>query len=326
MRYNKAERLIQLALEMQAAHGGLTIADIMERMQVSRRTAIRMRDAVLRAFPDADQVSTDERAKRWRLVGNAAGMFARVNADELASLETAAQVMDRDNLVPHAETLRLLSAKLRAQLPDNARRSVEPDLEALMEAEGLALRPGPRAPVADKLLLVLREAIKGCRRIRFHYSSRMSGQQGERTGCPLGLLYGHRHYLVADLEDGVGPRYFSLPSIGDVELLPGQFVRDPDFQLTALLEQSFGIFRETPTENIWRFSVEAAPLAAEFQFHASQTSRLLDDGRLEVRFMAGGMLEMAWHLLTWGRHVEVVAPQALRDLLPDTLPEWPALP
>lgn len=51
MRYSRAERLIQLALEMQAAHGGLSIADIEEKFEVSRRTAIRMRDAVMRAFP-----------------------------------------------------------------------------------------------------------------------------------------------------------------------------------------------------------------------------------------------------------------------------------
>jgi predicted DNA-binding transcriptional regulator YafY len=45
-----------------------------------------------------------------------------------------------------------------------------------------------------------------------------------------------------------------------------------------------------------------------------------------VRFHAGGLLEMAWHLMTWGRHVEVIEPAALRDLLPETMPDWPALP
>ncbi|MFC3119550.1 hypothetical protein ACFOHS_19975 [Jhaorihella thermophila] len=35
---------------------------------------------------------------------------------------------------------------------------------------------------------------------------------------------------------------------------------------------------------------------------------MLEDGRLEVRFHAGGWLEMAWHLYQWGDSVEVVAP------------------
>jgi hypothetical protein len=45
-----------------------------------------------------------------------------------------------------------------------------------------------------------------------------------------------------------------------------------------------------------------------------------------VSFRAGGLLEMAWHLMAWGRHVEVIEPAALRDLLPKTMPDWPALP
>ena len=35
---------------------------------------------------------------------------------------------------------------------------------------------------------------------------------------------------------------------------------------------------------------------------------------------------MAWHLMSWGRHVEVLEPEALRAMLPSPMPEWPALP
>ncbi|MDX9862966.1 MAG: WYL domain-containing protein, partial [Rhodospirillales bacterium] len=67
MRYEKADNLLQLALEMQAARGGLTLADIEHRFGCGRRTAMRMRDAVLRNFPQAEEVATDERTKRWRI-------------------------------------------------------------------------------------------------------------------------------------------------------------------------------------------------------------------------------------------------------------------
>ena len=39
------------------------------------------------------------------------------------------------------------------------------------------------------------------------------------------------------------------------------------------------------------------------------------DGSLIVRFHAAGWLEMAWHLYQWGDKVEVIAPQALSDLV-----------
>ena len=38
-----------------------------------------------------------------------------------------------------------------------------------------------------------------------------------------------------------------------------------------------------------------------------------------VSFRAGGLMEMCWHLYTWGANVEVVAPVALRDLMKSAL-------
>jgi predicted DNA-binding transcriptional regulator YafY len=37
------------------------------------------------------------------------------------------------------------------------------------------------------------------------------------------------------------------------------------------------------------------------------------DGHLRVRFRAGGIEEMAMHLITWGDAVEVLAPERLRQ-------------
>jgi len=50
------------------------------------------------------------------------------------------------------------------------------------------------------------------------------------------------------------------------------------------------------------------------------------DGSLTVRFRAGGDLEMAWHLYTWGNQVEVLEPKNLADMVRDHRPTWPALP
>ncbi len=185
MRYSRAERLIQLALEMQAARGGLTISDIMEKFAVSRRTAIRMRDAVIRAFPQADEVPSDDRLKRWRLPNGSAQVLAGVTADDLATLEAAAEAFDHSDLTLHAERLRLLSAKVRAILRDQEMRQIDPDLEALMEAEGLAHRPGPKPMIHSKTFEALREAIKSCKRVSFTYQSRNDGGRSRRKVSPV---------------------------------------------------------------------------------------------------------------------------------------------
>lgn len=326
MRYSRAERLIQLALEMQAARGGLTISDIMEKFSVSRRTAIRMRDAVIRAFPQADEVPSQDRSKRWRLPNGTAQVLAGITADDLAALEAAADAFDQTNLALHAERLRVLSAKVRAILKDQEMRQIDPDLEALMEAEGLAHRPGPKPLIAVTTFETLREAIKSCKLVSFDYVSRTGNVGSRRTVSPFGFLYGHRHYLVAKDRGGDQIKFYSLPNISKITILNETFERDPAFNLRTFASRSFGVFDEKPVQVVWRFSAEASRSAKEFLFHSSQVLEEQPDGRLIVRFTAGGHLEMAWHLMCWGKHVEVLESRSLAALLPSQTPSWPALP
>jgi predicted DNA-binding transcriptional regulator YafY len=326
MRYSRAERLIQLALEMQAARGGLTIAEIQEKFEVSRRTAIRMRDAVLRAFPNSSEVQTGERTKRWRLNSGAAQTFAGVTSDDLASIEVAAVAMETANLPVHAQSLRGIASKIRNLIEVSSLSRIEPDIEALTEAEGLAHRAGPRSYIARAVFDTLRTAIKSCRKVSFDYTSRTGKSASRRTVSPLGFLYGHRHYLVAKQDGPAKPKFFSLPSISKLRLEQDSFERDSGFTLKELISSSFGVFEEPPVNIVWRFSKEAAPIARTFVFHNSQTIEDEADGKLLVRFRAGGLLEMAWHLLSWGDQVEILEPAGLRDIMPERAHSWPALP
>ena len=331
VRYARADRLIQLALEMQAARGGLTLTDIEQRFGVSRRTAIRMRNAVIAAFPQADEVPSNDRAKRWRIEGTPAQPLAGISVDELAILENAASALQGLHLADQADAVRGVIAKIKASVPPTRLSRMEPDLAALAEAEGLALSAGPRPIIPASVFATLRHAIQSCRKVAFHYEARTSGQSRIRTVRPLGFLYGHRHYLVAQ-EDSPDPerdqriRTYSLPLIRQPKLLADFFERDPAFDLKQLVAGAFGVFHEPPEDVEWRFSPEAAPIARQFQFHPAQTVTDNPDGSLTVRFRAGGLQEMAWHLMMWGRHVEVIAPAGLKALLPDQLPDWPVLP
>src|SRR5262245_41750893 len=47
----------------------------------------------------------------------------------------------------------------------------------------------------------------------------------------------------------------------------------------------------------------------------SQSMDPQPDGSLIVQFRAGGLLEMSWHLFTWGDEVEIVKPRRLASLL-----------
>jgi len=328
MRYEKADNLLLLALDMQAARGGLSLEDIQTKFKVGRRTAMRMRDAILRIFPQADEVLTDERTKRWRIPTGTLDRLVGVTADELADLATATQILRRENMVDQANTLENLEAKLKSVLKPDIARKVEPDLEALLEAENLAMRPGPRPKNRTFVLEELRNAIKGCRVVTIKYLTRSTRKISQRKVHPYGFVYGHRHYLIAyNLRHGEkGYRTFSLPNIIRVEATDEYFERDPKFFLDDYVKKSFGIFHEEPFDVAWKFSPRAAPDAKDFQFHPDQTTEDLDDGSMIVRFRAGGRLEMCWHLYSWGEDVEVLEPAHLKESVQDYRRNWPGLP
>jgi len=85
--------------------------------------------------------------------------------------------------------------------------------------------------------------------------------------------------------------------------------------LSEYAAQSFGVFQEEPIDVVLRFTPEAADDAAGWLFHPSQSLAREADGSLTVRFRAGGVQEMCWHLFTWGATVTIVAPDALRTAM-----------
>lgn len=328
LRYEKADNMLQLALEMQASRGGLSLQDIEERFGIGRRTAMRMRDAIMRNFPQAEEVLTDERIKRWRIPSGVMNQLVNFSADELADLNTAIRLLRQRNRQDQAANLETLAAKVKALMNPDAQRRVEPDLEALLEAEGLAMRPGPRPRIKVMVTEDLRRAIKGCNQVKIKYRNRKNRKLNTRLVYPYGFLHGHRHYLVAW---HVHPKandftLFSLPNIEGVDVLDDCFERDENFSLQKFAERSFGLFQEEPFDVVWRFSAHAAKDAKDFLFHPTQTFKQNKDGTLDVHFHAGSDLEMAWHLYKWGDQVDVLEPKSLVKMIGRKKPKWPGLP
>jgi hypothetical protein len=67
MSFWKAEQLLTLAMLVAARHLGLTLDDVIERFEVSKRTAQRMLRALEAQFSDTDVTVDDDGRKRWRL-------------------------------------------------------------------------------------------------------------------------------------------------------------------------------------------------------------------------------------------------------------------
>jgi predicted DNA-binding transcriptional regulator YafY len=321
MRHEPAERILQLACAMQGSRVGLSLGDIEKQFRIGRRTAQRLRDAVLRVYPQTEQLTDSERRPRWRIPTSGVVTPGALTAEDVVDLESTAKLLKQRNLRKRATALEGIARKLRAALPASTQARLEPDIEALLEAEGLAMRPGPRPLIAEEVIDTIRLAIKQGNELYVHYRGRQSRRSSGRRLQPYGFLLGKQHYLVGmspDRHPGEA-RLFALANIKQVKCLDKVFERDPNFSLQKFAERSFGVFQEEPQDIIWKFSPTVAEAVAEYEFHPRQSLEEQRDGSIIVRFRAGGQLEMCWHLYTWGANVEVVAPASLRRLMHSAL-------
>jgi predicted DNA-binding transcriptional regulator YafY len=313
MRHEKAGRLLELARLLASTSEGLTLDEMADRLGVGRRTAERMRDAVRDVFPQLEEVD-DPPTRRFRIPAGLDGLFQTPTAEELAALNAGADAFAQQGAQVRAGALRSLEQKVLSATRAAARRRLAPDLEALLQAETIAVQAGPRPFEDETVLARIREALLSMRRLSFRYEGGSTpGRVREVT--PFGVLFGRSNYLVAAEDEATGPRNWRLDRIQDIAVTDRAGARPEDFSLQAYADESFGIYQDDTEDVVLRVTPAGAEDALRWRFHANQSVEPQSDGGVIVRFRASGMLELAWHLFTWGDKVQVVAPEVLRRTL-----------
>lgn len=312
MRHEKGARLLELARMLASTAEGLTLDEMAERLDVGRRTAERMRDAVAEVFPQIEPVD-DPPTRRWRIPAGLDGLFQAPTAEELAALNAAAEAWTLQGAHARAGALRSLEQKVLSATRAAARRRLAPDLEALVQAESIAVQAGPRPFEDEAVLAAVRDALKALSSLSFRYEGGSTpGRVREVT--PYGILFGRANYLVAAEADG-GPRNWRLDRLADVRVTGRPAARPEGFSLQDYADESFGIYQDDTEDVVLRVAPQSAEGALRWRFHSDQSLERAPDGAVIVRFRASGMRELAWHLFTWGDQVQVLAPPRLRSIL-----------
>ena len=330
MSFGKAVDLLRLAM-MATGRTGVTLSEVEQEFCCVRRTAQRMIAALQEAFPATDHYIGSDGHHYWRVPSRAIASLLTPSADELAALGTAYEQLERAGLTDVANKVRSVKEKVRALIPEDQSARIATDEEALLEALGYAAKPGPQASVDIAIKEVIADALKGCCRLEITYQSRGDQTSSVRKIEPLGLLLGGRQYLVAidtAKQDGRF-RHYRVEDITEAKLCSEAFSPPDDFDLESYAKKAFGSFHNQDEygEVVWRFAPHAADRVHRYQFHPDQIATKLDDGSVEVRFLASGHLEMAWHLYAWGDAVEVIEPAALAKIVhPARRADFPALP
>lgn len=317
MRGEKVVELLRLAVALSSSAEGMTLDEMASFSNVGRRTAERRRDAIEAACGPLDR-KEDGRQVRFRLSVRSIGNFATApTSQELAELENAARACEAANDSSRAETLRSLERKITASLREAERLRLGRDMAAQLQAEAFARQVGPHPYADPSVLTSLRQALLAGFIVKFHYRTEPQGPARWRKVIPYGLLFGPRYYLVARVMSQTMPVLFRLDRIERLELIGEYGAPPPEFDLEAYAARSFGVFQEDPEDIVLRFDKTAARDARAYLFHPTQTTTEEHDGSLIVRFRAGGMLQLAQHLMTWGPTVTVLASDRLRDILQD---------
>lgn len=317
MRHEKLVQLIELARHLASSAEGMTLDEMADLCSVARRTAERMRDTLAVVFPQMEELA-DPPTKRFRIPSGLDGFAQSPTAEELLELSKAAAQLRAAGAGPRAASLEALERKVRGAIRSQALRRLAPDVEALVRAEAIAVQAGPRPFEDEAVVGRLRHALVAMRQVSFRYlGGRTPGEV--RTVVPFGLMFSRMNYLVAGEAGSSHPRNWRLDRIEDLVVLEAAGAPPPDFDLNDYAARSFGIFQDELQDVVLRATGEGRADALRWRFHPSQVVTQQPDGSVLVQFSASGMLELAWHLFSWGDKIEVVRPAVLRETLLEQL-------
>lgn len=303
-RYSRVSDILDLMIFILSRMQGVTIPEIAERYNVSRRTAERMRDSLLNIFPDFEELDyVQDEYKHWGFSNRLYAKLVSFTPEEIANLEQIKDVLSNGKSL---ETLDKTIEKLKA-VTTKHHTSIEDEIEMLLHTEGFAIRQKPNYHIDISVLAIVRDAIQNSKIITGIYHDK------QRVLQPLGVIYGEKTYLVAR-EEAKGQDIYNyiLHKLKDVKITQQIFDKG-GFNLEEHSQKSFGVYQGEIMDVRLLFSPSVAEDILCYNFHPTQKITLQSDGSVLVTFQASGPLEIIWHLFKWGKDVKILAPEKLKE-------------
>ena len=280
----------------------LTLTDIQNELNVSRRTAERLRDAILCIFTQIDEIETDDREKHWGFTSGYLNEFITFAPDEIATLESIKETLKYKD---KKQTIETIITKLKAISRKNI-TNVEDAIEMILKTEGVAVSQKPNYKVDLKTLETIRTAIKENRKIKVLYRDK------NKTLAPYGIIYGSNMHLIAMEGNSEHPYNYLIHKINKIELTQETFDKG-DFDIKEYANRSFGVYQNKPMKVELLFEQRVQEDVLNHNFHPTQKIKQNPDGTITVTFKASGTHEIIWHLFKWSDNVKLISPKNLKD-------------
>ena len=300
-RYSRVSDILDLAVFMSSKIQGVTIKEIAERYNVSRRTAERMRDSLTCIFPSIDEIETDDAQKHWGFTNYSISNLITFSPKEIANIE---QLQRRTTNKELKDELGKTVEKIKSLTRKNL-NNVENNIELFMQTEGYAVRQMPQYKISLAVIDLIREALQQSKMVSGIYHDK------DRLIEPLGLIYGEKIYLVArEKAKGEGVYTFLLHKFDNLKLADKTFDKS-NFDLQEYTNQSFGVYHGEVLKVELLFDKNLAQDASQYNFHPTQIGKWNDDGTYTLKFKASGSKEIMWHVFKWGSGCKIVKPATL---------------
>jgi predicted DNA-binding transcriptional regulator YafY len=230
-----------------------------------------------------------------------------VSEGEVAALFVAQKALAQYKGTPFERPLRSAFRKIADSLKDRVSFSWS-DLEDAISFHSAG------ASVADlELFEKVSQAVLRSVELEFEYRKLNSKGYELRRVRPLHIAsLENQWYVFAEDLERKDLRTFALPRMRDVCLTNTKFRRPANFSISKVLSGSFGVFEGGKKHRIkLQFDAFAARLVSERTWHESQKFRQMKDGSAVLELELGALEEIERWVLSWGRHVRVLAPREL---------------
>lgn len=303
---NKVQRFVNI-INILNHSNGLSAKDIASRLDICERTAYRhLRE--LRALGYPVHPSRDpETNKRKHLLTP----VSFTGAEALALASASQSLLNQSGLSLCQElksALRKVESVILSGEDTQTYRRLKPHFTYLSE------RLRDYSPWQE-MIATVNESMRRHRCLSAVYDSFSGGKVSERLLDPYELFWGDGNlYLAAFCHSRLHVCTFRIDRFKSVKALAKTFTRDPAFDLAGYLSSSFSVWSGTDEITI-RFHVypPSSRFFRESCYHHSQHIEELPEGNIICTLTVNDSPEIKSWLLSWGKQIEVLEPQKLRE-------------
>lgn len=309
---DRTERFYKIEMVIRA-RGCVSFDALLDEVEVSRATLkrdlqyLRSRmDApiVYDRFDNGYKLQADPRDQRQVTHQLPGVWFSERELHALLTMHQLIQGLDEGGVL--ARHLQPLLEKLHGMLGAS-----EDDAEQLMKR--VKIVSATRRPVPSRWFELFGDALLKRRRVHMRYQTRGRQETTERDVSPQRLVhYRSTWYLDAWCHERERLLRFALDAVDNAEVLDAK-AKDVGLRtVEAELDGGYGIFAGSKAQ--WAtlvFSSTAAQWVSREEWHPSQKTRWLDDGRFEMKVPFVNETELVMDVLRHGGQVAVKSPESL---------------